>query len=306
MLLMASLMKKMNIIDSKSDLGFKKVFAERPHLLMSLLNNLLPLSNPIISLEYLSPELTPEQEDGKNTIVDVRCTDTQGRNFIVEMQVSKQAGFVKRVITNMTKVYSRQLSKVEPYILAKPVFSLNLLDHALSANENKWFHHYTLTERELHEDYFDELNLIMIELPKWKKLNTFDLQKPKDRWLMYLSDPNMFSKFLTEKELSRFNEISEAIEVLETKNFTPEQIRGYELYIDNMRSYVTNMSEARREGIEQGIDQGKKEGKTEGKAEGFQLSVLILEELKVGIQSSVIADKYNIDIAMVEQLKDLV
>ena len=292
----------MNIIDSKSDLGFKKVFAERPHLLMSLLNNLLPLSHPIASLEYLSPELTPDQEDGKNTIVDVRCTDTHGRHFIVEMQVSKQAGFVKRVITNMTKVYSRQLSKVEPYILAKPVFSLNRLDHALSANENKWFHHYTLTERELHEDYFDDLNLIVIELPKWRKLNTFDLQKPKDRWLMYLSDPNMFSKFLTEKELSRFNEISEAIEVLETKNFTPEQIRGYELYIDNMRSYVTNMSEARREGI----DQGKKEGKTEGKAEGFQLSVLILEELKVGIQSSVIAEKYNIDIAMVEQLKDLV
>ena len=59
----------MNIIDSKSDLGFKKVFAERPHLLMSLLNNLLPLSNPIISLEYLTPELTPDQDDGKNTII---------------------------------------------------------------------------------------------------------------------------------------------------------------------------------------------------------------------------------------------
>jgi flagellar biosynthesis/type III secretory pathway protein FliH len=162
----------------------------------------------------------------------------------------------------------------------------------------------------LHEDYIDELNLIVIELPKWRKLNTFDLQKPKDRWLMYLSDPNMFSKFLTEKELARYNEISEAIEVLETKNFTPEQIRGYELYIDNMRSYVTNMSEARREGIEQGIDQGKKEGKTEGKAEGkvegLQLSVLILEELKSGIEASVIADKYSVDIAMVEQLKHLV
>jgi len=51
-----------------------------------------------------------------------------------------------------------------------------------------------------------------------------------------------------------------------------------------------------------GIEKGQKDGK----AEGLQLSVLILEELKVGIQSSVIADKYNIDIAMVEQLKDLV
>lgn len=298
----------MNIIDSKSDLGFKKVFAERPHLLMSLLNNLLPLSHPIASLEYLSPELTPDQEDGKNTIVDVRCTDTHGRHFIVEMQVSKQAGFVKRVITNMTKVYSRQLSKVEPYILAKPVFSLNLLDHALSANENKWFHHYTLTERELHEDYFDELNLIMIELPNWKKLNTFDSQKPKDRWLMYLSDPNMFSKFLTEKELSRFNEISEAIEVLETKNFTPEQIRGYELYIDNMRSYVTNMSEARREGLEMGIEQGMEKGIKEGIDEGrnqiMDNTFAILEDLKnTTLSIEQIAKDHDVNVQFVQHLK---
>jgi flagellar biosynthesis/type III secretory pathway protein FliH len=126
---------------------------------------------------------------------------------------------------------------------------------------------------------------------------------------MYLSDPNMFSKFLTEKELSRFNEISEAIEVLETKNFTPEQIRGYELYLDNMRTYVTNMSEARREGMEmgmeKGIEKGIKEGKTEGKKEGLKLSVLILDELKAGIQSSNIAEKYSIDLAMVEQLRSL-
>ena len=297
----------MNIIDSKSDLGFKKVFAERPHLLMSLLNNLLPLSHPIASLEYLSPELTPDQEDGKNTIVDVRCTDTHCRHFIVEMQVSKQAGFVKRVITNMTKVYSRQLSKVDPYILAQPVYSLNLLDHALSNNENKWYHHYTLTEREFHDDYIDELNLIMVELPKWRKLNTFDLQKPKDRWLMYLSDPNMFSKFLTEKELARYNEISEAIEVLETKNFTPEQIRGYELYIDNMRSYVTNMSEARREGLEKGMGKGLQDGIRKGKEQGrFQLiddTISILDDLESRtLTIEQIAKKYNVDLRFVERL----
>jgi predicted transposase/invertase (TIGR01784 family) len=298
----------MRIIDTKSDLGFKKVFGERPHLLISLLNNLLPLSSPIISLEYLSPELTPEQEDGKNTIVDVRCTDTNGRHFIVEMQVSKQAGFVKRVITNMTKVYSRQLSKVEPYTLAQPVYSLNLLDHVLSSNETKWFHHYTLTERELHEDQIDDLNLILIELPKWKKLNIFDLEKPKDRWLMYLSDPNMFSEFLTEKELARYNEISEAIEVLETKNFTPQQIRGYELYLDNIRTYVGTMSEAKREGREEGRLEGKEEGKAEGIEEGrnqiMDNTFAILEELKnKGLSMEQLAEKYNVNIQYVQQLK---
>ena len=50
-----------------------------------------------------------------------------------------------------------------------------------------------------------------------------------------------------------------------------------------------------------GMEKGQKEGKTEG----LQLSILILDELKAGIQSSVIAEKYCIDIAMVEQLRIL-
>lgn len=192
--------------------------------------------------------------------------------------------------------------------MAQPVYSLNLLDHVLSSNETKWFHHYTLTERELHEDQIDDLNLILIELPKWKKLNIFDLEKPKDRWLMYLSDPNMFSEFLTEKELARYNEISEAIEVLETKNFTPQQIRGYELYLDNIRTYVGTMSEAKREGREEGRLEGKEEGKAEGIEEGrnqiMDNTFAILEELKnKGLSMEQLAEKYNVNIQYVQQLK---
>ena len=103
---------------------------------------------------------------------------------------------------------------------------------------------------------------------------------------------------------------------METKNFTPEQIRGYELYIDNMRSYVTNMSEAMREGMEKGIKTGKKEGIAEGKAKGkaegiaegrIQImdntfSILdALKENKLSIEQ--IAEKYNVNIHYVQQLK---
>ena len=101
----------------------------------------------------------------------------------------------------------------------------------------------------------------------------------------------MFSEFLTEKELARYNEISEAIEVLETKNFTPEQIRGYELYLDNMRSYVTNMSEARREGRE------------EGRVELIRDMSLIVDELmnnKISIEE--ISIKYNLSIDFIEKI----
>ena len=299
--------KKMKIIDTKSDLGFKKVFGEKPHLLISLLNNFLPLPHPIVSVEYMNPEMVPDRKNGKNSIVDVRCTDNHGQHFIVEMQVGKQGGFLKRVLLNLAKVYSRQLKKEDQFHMAQPVYSLNLLDHKLKKSKTAWYHHYAMTNRSVHEDYFEDLQIVLIELPKWRKLNTFDLEKPQDRWLMYFSDPNMFS-ILTKEERERFNEISEAIEVLETKNFTPEQIRGYELYIDNMRAYVTTMSEAKREGMEKGLKKGEKKGKAEGIIEGrnqiMDNTFAILDELidkKLSIEQ--IAEKYNVNVQYVQQLK---
>ena len=56
---------------------------------MSLLNALLPLpeDGQIESVEYLTPEMVPENPAKKDSIVDVRCKDQQGRQFIVEMQL---------------------------------------------------------------------------------------------------------------------------------------------------------------------------------------------------------------------------
>ncbi|MDR2836168.1 MAG: Rpn family recombination-promoting nuclease/putative transposase, partial [Bacteroidales bacterium] len=49
-------------LDPKNDLVFKRVFGEHPDLLISFLNALMPLEkgNIIESVEYLTPELVPE------------------------------------------------------------------------------------------------------------------------------------------------------------------------------------------------------------------------------------------------------
>ena len=77
-------------LDPKADLTFKKVFGEHPDLVMSFLNALLPLEagEEIEDIEYLPAELVPENPLRKDSIVDVRCRDRQGRQFIVEMQLS--------------------------------------------------------------------------------------------------------------------------------------------------------------------------------------------------------------------------
>ena len=90
-------------LNPKADLTFKKVFGEHPDLVMSLLNALLPLDEgkQIEHVEYLTPEMVPENPGkkggvqrlpsvfgGYHSIVDVRCRETGGRHFIVEMQMN--------------------------------------------------------------------------------------------------------------------------------------------------------------------------------------------------------------------------
>lgn len=67
-------------------------------LVISFLNALLPFESEeekIKSVEYLNPELVPLNPLKKDSIVDVRCRDSLGRQFIVEMQISssRKEGF---------------------------------------------------------------------------------------------------------------------------------------------------------------------------------------------------------------------
>ena len=101
----------MKYLDPKADLTFKKVFGEHPDLVTSLLNALLPLTEEetITEIEYLPAEMVPENPLRKNSIVDVRCKDKNGRQFIVEMQMIWSPEFKQRILFNASKAYVRQL-----------------------------------------------------------------------------------------------------------------------------------------------------------------------------------------------------
>ena len=104
----------MKYLDPKADLTFKKVFGEHPELVKSLLNALLPFKSEeeeITSVTYLTPEMVPQTPTRKYSIVDVRCEDAQGRQFIVEMQMVWSVEFKQRVLFNASKAYVKQLNR---------------------------------------------------------------------------------------------------------------------------------------------------------------------------------------------------
>ena len=141
----------MKYLDPKADLTFKKVFGEHPDLVISLLNALLPFDKPeeeVQNVEYLSPEMVPDTPVRKNSIVDVRCKDARGRQFIVEMQMVWSKEFQNRVLFNASKAYVRQLKKGYDYELLQPVYSLNLVNDIFEPELKNYYHYYRLVHSE--------------------------------------------------------------------------------------------------------------------------------------------------------------
>jgi len=112
----------MKFVDPKTDIAFKKIFGNEAHksILIEFLNEMLELEYPIENVEILNSYQPPKFEGMKNTSLDVKAKDSSEREFIVEMQVAKEAWFSQRAIYYSSKAYSQQLSIGENYHKLKP------------------------------------------------------------------------------------------------------------------------------------------------------------------------------------------
>ena len=121
--------------DPKTDFVFKRIFGveSHKHLLIELLNALLELDGPqrLVDLEHLSPEQHVAVPEMKLSIVDVKCTDAEGRRYVVEMQVLNVEGFEKRVVYNASKAYVMQLRQSAHYPTLCDVVAVTICDFLL-------------------------------------------------------------------------------------------------------------------------------------------------------------------------------
>ena len=259
----------MRYLNPKADLTFKKVFGEHPDLVISLLNALLPLeeNEEVTEIEYLPAELVPENPLRKNSIVDVRCKDKKGRQYIVEMQMVWSPEFQQRVMFNASKAYVRQVNAGEEYELLQPVYSLNLVNDVFEPELTGFYHYYRMVHVEHSEKVIDGLHLIFVELPKFNPKNYAE-KKMQVLWLRYLTEINDKTKEIS-ADLLENPEIKKAISVLEKSAFTDAQLLGYEKFWDAISVEKTLYNSAWRKGIREGMAQGWQEGMAKGMTEGM-------------------------------------
>ena len=260
----------MKYLNPKADLTFKKVFGEHPDLIISFLNALLPLDTPeeeITWVEYLTPELVPRSPFRKDSIVDVRCKDRMGRQFIVEMQMMWTSAYKQRVLFNASKAYVSQLEVGGDYEQLQPVYSLNLVNDTFSDSED-YYHDFKIVEIADTREVIEGMRFIFVELPKFTPRNYGD-KKMKVLWLRFLTEINENTREVPD-ELMENPEINKAVVQLEESAFTEKQLLGYEEFWDMVSTAKMQISSSRREGREEGLEEGHAKGLEEGHAKGLE------------------------------------
>lgn len=285
-------------LDPKADLTFKKVFGEHEDLLMSFLNALLPLQpgKEIVSIEYLPAKMVPLNPDKKDTIVDVRCKDTEGRQFLVEIQMYWTDMFKHRTLYNTCKAYARPLKKGEDYKELKPIYTLSLInDVAFPELPDEFYHEFVPTHKHHTDEIIEDFEMIFVELPKFRP-SSWEDKKMAVLWLRFLTEINENTKE-SPAELASDALVAKALELVEESAYTDAELYSIDKYWDQISRERTIESAAERKGEARGRAEGRAEGLAEGRTEGIVFAARQMKEL--GIPAETIAAKLNLSVEQV-------
>ncbi len=315
--------------DPKTDFVFKRIFGTEPnkHLLKELLNALLELEGEqrIEDLTYLSPEQRVPVAELKLSIVDVKCRDHAGREYVVEMQVLNVEAFEKRVVYNVSKSYVMQIHGGEHYLELSDVIGVTICDFELWPSPPQaggppvpMLSRWRMQEQNHGALALSQVQYVFLELPKYTKGAA--AETTVERWAHFFRAAESLEVIPPELAEEPFRT---ALEQSRTARFTPAEWDAYDrakISEQDARgaiSFAERQGEARGEvrgearGFTRGHEQGLVEGRTQGITEGHTQGIVdglrrsieeVCELLTIPLDSSRRAEIWGMSLEQLEAL----
>ena len=247
-------------LDPTNDYAFKKLFSQQDRLI-SFLNAILELKSghKIRQIQLLPKDQAPLIKDAKSTILDVKCTDEEGKQYIVEMQNRNYPSFIKRIQLYASHSYVSQISSGEQYNVLKPVILLCIANRVLFPSKNTCISYHDTLDRHTEEHDLEDISYVFIELPKFNKEEK-DLVTLQDQWFYFFKNwenSGEIPSTIQEKE------IIDAYHSMEQFNWSKGELEAYfEAQIalaDDFLARQAEREEGEAKGLAKGIDIGKAE-----------------------------------------------
>ena len=174
-----------------NDVFFKYLLGDvkRKTLTLSFINSILNRTedNVFTDLDFLDKELTPIEQDGKVSVLDIRARMNDGTQVNIEVQVCKDPDMARRSLYYWSKMYSGELHEGEPYNKLMQAISINLMDFNAFPEYTSCHHSYHICNDETNDRLLDDLEMHFIELEKIRIGDIRNLKK-SEQWIAYFSN----------------------------------------------------------------------------------------------------------------------
>ena len=252
------------------------------------------------NLEIINPHNLPENINLKESVLDVKAITKDNKKIIIEIQLSGNIDFVKRIFYYISKNIVSELNENESYDIISQVISINFVNFNMDFyDEGKAHRCFKLIDTENHKVSLDMMQMHIIEVPRFiKVLNNSNIDDIKRNKIL------SWIEFFTVKDLNKVKE-----KLKEVNDIMPKVIDKYERFISSEKEMeVYNARDAflygqtlmlkkeREEGIKEGIEQGIEKGE-KNKALSIAKSLK-----KSGLDIKFISNNTGLSIDEVEKL----
>lgn len=162
-----------------------------------------------------------------------------------------------RLVYYLASMYSEQLGEAESYSRLAPAISICFLDRVYFREVASFHTRFRLCSLEHQLVFTDQLEVHLLELPKYRGTAT-DLPqaRPVEKWAYFLRHADEMDVPEIER-LFQDPVFVEAGGILEMISKTPEERLRYEMRMKALRDYRTNLEAAERRGLEAGRQEGR-------------------------------------------------
>ena len=290
----------MRFIDPRTDFAFKKIFGSPEGLepLRSFIEAVMDLhgSERLAELQIVDPYQPGQVSVLKRSYLDVKCSDLNGRKFLIEMQVEPVKEFAKRVVYNAAKAYVGQLERGESYLALTQVVAISICDFVMFPEFENYLSEHMVRETLSSKSYLDEVRYYFLELPKFEK-DEAALTTAIDKWAFFLRSARSLEQ--VPKALSD-EPFATALHIADWARLSPKEWEEYDwalVYLQDERGKIDFA-------FEKGFAMGRAEGAAKRKAEakGRAESILAVLEAR-GFVLDELARQRMLDTTEIETLE---
>ncbi|MEI0796809.1 Rpn family recombination-promoting nuclease/putative transposase [Brachyspira intermedia] len=249
------------------------------------------------NLHIINPHNLPENINLKESVLDVKAITKSNKKIIIEIQLSGNIDFLKRIYYYISRNIVSEVDEKEPYDIISEVISINFVNFNMDFNdEGKPHRCFKLIDIENPNVVLDMVQMHILEVPRFKNiLSNSNIEDMKKKRIL------SWIEFFTAKDLDN----NEKSKLKEVNKIMKKVIDRYERFIsseDEMQVYnardaflygqTVMLKREREEGIKEGVEKGKKSEK-----------IAIAKKFKnSGIDINIISENTGLSI---EEIKNL-